>query len=125
MRLPAPLGQVDTLRNLFCNATATVMRLVLVVGTIAAVSIFIVKPTLDTTEDISNRAFEQQQQIQSDIQRNIQKNIRDTNRQVQQSINRSFQQTSQQGGPNPQQLLKCVQRAGNDVNRLQACSRKF
>ena len=125
MRLPAPLGQVDTLRNLFGNATATVLRLVLVVGTIAAVSIFIVKPTLDTTEDISNRAFEQQQQIQSDIQRNIQKNIRDTNRQVQQSINRSFHQTSQQGAPTQQQLRKCVQPAGNDVNRLQACSRKF
>jgi malate synthase len=116
---------VDTLRNLFGNFTATVLRLALIVGTLAAVYFFIVKPTLDTTEEISSRSFNQSQQIQRNIQRDIQKRIRETNRQVQQSIKQSFQQTKQQGGANPQQLLACVQRARQDVEKIQACSRKF
>jgi hypothetical protein len=116
---------VDTLRNLFGNLTSTVLRLALVVGTLAAVYLFIVKPTLDTTEEISNRAFDHSQQTQQNIQRSIQQQIRDTNRQVQRSVNQSLQQTKRQGGTDPRQLLACVQRANGNVNRIQACSRRF
>ena len=116
---------MDTLRNLFGNVTATILRLALVVGTLAAVYFFAIRPVLDTTEDISNRAFEQSSQFQTDVQRSVRRSIRDTNRQVQQSVNRSLNQTQKRGGPDPQQLLRCVQRAHGNVNRLQACARRY
>ena len=123
--VPIPEVRLDTLRNLFGNFTATIFRLVVVIGAIAAVGYFIVRPALDTTEEISNRAFDQVEIRQNDIQQQIQNSIRDTNKQIQRSLERSLNQTKQPGGGNPQALLRCIRRAQGNVDRMRACSRKF
>ena len=119
---------MDTLRNLFGNAAATVLRLVLVAGTIILVSIFIVKPALDTTEHISdsvNNSINQSINGQNGIQRSIQRNINQTNRRIQRQIRQAQRQTAQPGGANPQALLRCIQRANNDVQKISACAERF
>ena len=45
---------MDILRNLFGNLTSGIIRLAVTVGILAAVYFFIVRPVLDTTENVSN-----------------------------------------------------------------------
>jgi hypothetical protein len=119
---------MDVLRNLFGNLTAGIIRLAVTVGILAAVYFFAIRPVLDTTEkaiDSANDTYRQSFTGTNDIQRQIQRNIRQTNRRVQRQITFSFRQTRRGGGPNPQQLLRCVQRANGNVNRIQRCARKY
>ena len=119
---------MDTLRNLFGNATATIFRLVVVAGTIILISIFIVKPALDTTEKISSdigNNINQSINGQNSIQRQIQRNINQTNRRVQRQIRQAQRQTAQAGGPNPQALLRCIQLANNNAQKIAACAQRF
>jgi hypothetical protein len=116
---------MDVLRNLFGNLTTGIIRLAVAVGILAAVYFFAIRPVLDTTESISNRAFEHQNDVQNSIQRQIQHNIAQTNQRVQRQITFSFRQTRRGGGANPQQLLRCVQRANGNVNRIQRCAQKY
>jgi len=119
---------MDTLRNLFGNAASTVLRLVLVAGTIVLVSIFIVKPALDTTEHISdsvNNSINQSINGTNGIQRQIQRNINQTNRRVQRQVHQATRQAQQAGGGTQMQLLRCVQRANQDAQRIAACAQRF
>jgi predicted PurR-regulated permease PerM len=119
---------LDTLRNLFGNTMATILRLVLVVGTLAAAYFFIVKPTLDTTENITNsvgNSINQSINGQNGIQRQIQRNINQTNRRVQRQVRQAQRQTSRNGGATQQQLLKCIQRANQNVQKISACAQRF
>ncbi|HKO39209.1 MAG TPA: hypothetical protein VJU14_12655 [Solirubrobacterales bacterium] len=115
---------MDVLRNLFGNVTAGIIRLLVTVGIIAAVGFFLVKPALETTRDISR---ETNQSIQSGFQQggltNINKTIDDVNRQVQREIKRSLRASRQQGDAD--KLIRCIQRAHQDVNRIQRCSERF
>ena len=133
-------GELDTLRNLFGNATATILRLVLVVGTMAAVYFFIVKPTLETTEKVTagfnnsingtiNNAFNQanngQNDISQQIQRQIQQSIPDVPPQRlpnQVVITRTIQGLSPQEA---QRFAKCLQRARGRVPVINRCFRRF
>ena len=45
---------MDILRNLFGNVTSGIIRLLVTVGILAATYFFIVKPVLDTTENVSD-----------------------------------------------------------------------
>jgi predicted PurR-regulated permease PerM len=121
---------MDTLRNLFGNATAKIFRLVVVAGTIILISIFIVKPALETTEKISSDVSNFNNSINrttdpNRIQRQIQRNINQTNRRVQRQINRATRRTQEAGGANPQALLRCVQRANNNAQKIAACAQRF
>lgn len=119
---------MDTLRNLFGNATATIFRLIVVAATIILISVFIVKPALDTTEKISgdvNRSINQSINGQNGIQQQIQRNIRQTNRRVQRQIRQAQRQTAQTGGANPQALLRCIQRANGNTQKMAACAERF
>jgi len=114
---------MDVLRNLFGNLTAGIIRLVVAVGILAAAYLFIVRPVLDTTNkaiDSANRSFGE-----GGISRQIQRSIDQANRHVQHAVNRSLRQTRRRGGHDPKQLLRCVQRAHQDVQRLQACARRY
>ena len=115
---------MDMLRNLFGNVTAGIIRLLVTVGIIAAVSFFLVKPALETTKDISRETNSSIQKgfDQTDMS-NINKTIDDVNRQVQREIRKSIRASKQQG--NPDKLIRCIQRANNDVNRIQRCSQRF
>lgn len=85
-----------------------IMRILTVVAILAAVYFFIVKPTLDTTNDTLDRAFESVPNAGQ-----LQQSIRD-------SIN-----TGQVGGVDTNKLLSCVQTAGQDVDKLQRCAKRF
>jgi hypothetical protein len=120
---------MDVLRNLFGNLTTGIIRLAVAVGILAAVYFFAIRPVLDTTNkaiDSANDSFRQGLGPgPNEIQRQIQRNINQTNRRVQRQITFSFRQTRRGGGANPQQLLRCVQRANGNVNRIQRCAQKY
>ena len=118
---------MDVLRNLFGNLTAGIIRLLVTVGIIAAVGFFLVKPALETTRDISR---ETNQSIQNGFKhsgmgnfKDVNKTINDVNRQVQREIKKSLRTSKQQG--NADKLINCIQRAHQDVNKIQRCSQRF
>lgn len=114
---------MDVLRNLFGNLSAGIIRLLVTVGILAAAYFFIVKPTLETTKEISHEVNVNVQKgfQQSDLG-DITKTIDDVNRQVQREIKRSLRQSRQQG--NADKLIACIQRAHQNVNKIQRCSEK-
>lgn len=115
---------MDVLRNLFGNLSAGIIRLLVTVGILAAVYFFIVKPTLDTTKEVSHdfNVNVQKGFQQSDLS-DVNKTIDDVNRQVQREIKRSLRASKQQGDAN--KLIRCIQRAHQDVSRIQRCSARF
>ena len=124
---------MDVLRNLFGNLASGIIRLAVVVGILAAVYVFAIRPVLDTTESISNRAFEHSDQISNSIQRSIQRNIAQTNRQIERQLRQSginanpptqHQIRRVVHGITPAQarrLNRCVSRAGANLARFNAC----
>ena len=115
---------MDILRNLFGNLSAGIIRLLVTVGILAAVYFFIVRPTLDTTEKISNEVNVNVQKgfEQTDFG-DINKQIDDVNRQVQREIRKSLRQSQGQG--NADKLIACIQRANQNVTKIQRCSERF
>lgn len=112
---------MDVLRNLFGNLSAGIIRLLVTVGILAAVYFFIVRPTLDTTEKIGH---EVNGNIQQSIhEANIGKTINDVNRKVQREIKRSLRQSQHHGAANT--LIDCIQRAHQDVTKIQHCTEKY
>jgi hypothetical protein len=118
---------MDVLRNLFGNLSAGIIRLLVTVGILAAVYFFIVKPTLETTKDISHEVnVNVQKGFEStnfDDLTEINETIDDVNRQVQREVKRSLRQSKQQG--NADRLIRCIQRAHQNVHKIQRCSDRF
>jgi Tfp pilus assembly protein PilO len=115
---------MDVLRNLFGNLTAGIIRLLVTVGILAAAYFFIVKPTLETTEKVSHEVSGNIQKgfQQSDLG-DIDKQIEDVNRQVQREVHKSLRQSKRQGDAD--KLIACIQRAHQNVNKIQHCSERF
>jgi hypothetical protein len=93
------------------------LKVVTVVAILAAVSIFVVKPILDTTEEVS-----------SGFNDSIGKSLQSTNNQIDRALDQAEQQTSQSfsyqvsGSPaHVKRVLHCIQKANNDVTRIQGC----
>ena len=117
---------MDILRNLFGNLTSGLIRLLVTVGILAAAYFFIVKPVLNTTDkaiDSANKSFEQSFGVKGADITDISGTIEDVNRQVQRQIRRSFRTAEKKG--NPKKLVRCIERANGNVNRIQRCTRKF
>ncbi|HEU4599177.1 MAG TPA: hypothetical protein VFS26_05485 [Solirubrobacterales bacterium] len=94
------------------------------VGILAAVYFFLVRPALDTTENISRETNRSIQNSFKDSGLNdVSGTIDDVNRQVQREIRRSFRASKQQGDAD--KLIRCIQRAHHDVNKIQRCSERF
>jgi Mg2+ and Co2+ transporter CorA len=115
---------MDVLRNLFGNLTAGIIRLLVTVGILAAVYFFLVRPALDTTEKISHEVNVNVQKgfEQADLG-DVDRTIDDVNRQVQREVKRSLRASQQQGDAD--KLIRCIQRAQQNVNRIQHCSERF
>jgi hypothetical protein len=115
---------MDVLRNLFGNVTAGIIRLLVTVGILAAVYFFLVRPALDTTEKISH---EVNVNVQKGFEQTnlgaIDKTIDDVNRRVQREIKKSLRQSRHHGAAN--KLIDCIQRAHQDVNKIQRCTEKY
>jgi len=122
---------MDILRNLFGNVTSGIIRLLVTVGILAAAYFFIVKPVLDTTENVSNTVNDSIQSANQSFGTeldltDIDKTIENANKQVQIQIQRSFRQAKKRGARNdPQKLVRCIQHAAGDVNRIQRCTLKY
>jgi hypothetical protein len=115
---------MDVLRNLFGNLTAGIIRLLVTVGILVAVYFLLVKPTLETTEKVSHetninihKSFEQGGLSE------ISETIDDVNRQVQRQVKQSLRHSQRQG--NADKLIRCIQRANQNVNKIQRCSERF
>ena len=94
------------------------------VGILAGVYFFVVKPTLDTTEKISHEVNVNVQKgfEQTDLT-DINKTMQDVNRQVQREIKRSLRQTPSHSAAN--KLVRCIQRAHQDVHKIERCNEKY
>ncbi len=115
---------MDVLRNLFGNLSAGIIRLLVTVGILAAVYFFLVKPTLDTTKEISHEVnVNVQKGFEQGGLGEISETMGDVNRQVQREIKRSLRASKQQGDAD--KLIRCIQRAHQNVNRIQRCSERF
>jgi len=109
---------MDLLRNLFGNLTSGIIRLAVTAGVLFLCYLFIVKPVLKTTTEVTDKAFK------SSGLSEIGKTIEDVNVQVQRQIRHSFKVTKQHGG-NPQKLVHCIKRSNGDVKRIERCTRRF
>ena len=105
---------MEILRNLFGNVTSGIIRLAVAAGILFCAYLFIVKPVLNTTEEAFHSTGLDQ----------IGKTLDTVNVQVQREIKRSFKVTKAQGG-NPKKLIHCIQRAHQDVERIERCTRRF
>ena len=112
---------MEVLRNLFGNLTAGIIRLLVTVGILAAVYFFVVKPTLDTTEKVSQEV--NNNVAQSLKEAHIGKTIEQVNRQVQREIKRSLRQAPSHSAAD--KLIRCIQRAHQDVNKIQRCNERY
>lgn len=115
---------MEVLRNLFGNLTAGIIRLLVTVGILAAVYFFVVRPALDTTEKISHEVnVNVHKSLEQTNVGDISKTIEDVNRRVQREIKRSLRQT--QGHNEANKLIHCIQRAHQDVDKIQRCNAKY
>jgi hypothetical protein len=115
---------MEVLRNLFGTVTAGIIRLLVTVGILAAVYFFVVRPTLEATKEISHevnanvhRGFES-----ADLHQ-INKSIDHVNRRVQREVRKSLRESPNHSAAN--KLVHCIQRAHQDVNKIQHCSERF
>ena len=117
---------MDFLRNLFGSLTSGIIRLLVTVGILAAAYFFIVKPVLKTTDnaiDSANQSFEKSFNVHGTDLTDISGTIDQVNRKIQREIRHSFHVAKKEG--NPKRLVKCVQRAHGDVDRIKRCTVKF
>ena len=128
---------MDFLKSLAGMFTSSVLRLAVAVGILAASYFFIVRPILDTTNNAIDSAGGFNQALNANIQQSVQqsnlgpnvgrqvrRSLRRANRQVQRQLNRDLNQSA--GRQRRQRrLLRCVQKAHGNVNRIQRCSRRY
>lgn len=112
---------MEVLRNLFGNLTAGIIRLLVTVGILAAVYFFVVKPVLDTTKEVSH-------EVNVNVQRSLKeahigKTIDSVNRQVQREIKRTLRHSPSHSAAD--KLLRCIQRAHQDVQKIERCNERY
>jgi hypothetical protein len=112
---------MDILRNLFGNLTAGIIRLLVTVGTLAAVYFFIVRPALDAAEKVGHETNVSVQQAIREA--HIGKTIQNVDRQVQREIKRSIRHASSHSAAD--KLLHCIQRANQNVHKIEHCNDKY
>ena len=107
--------------NLGGTLLNTVVRLVILFATLALVYLFIIKPILSTTEKVS-----------SGISGNISSAFDDVNEAFEEANNPSGRSKVQikrtittANGKDQQRLLRCVQNANQNINRIQRCADRY
>jgi predicted PurR-regulated permease PerM len=115
---------MELLRNLFGNVTSGIIRLAVIVGAIAAVGIFIVKPVLSTTDHAFDTVNETLKESGiNEISKTIDVTSRRVQRQIQHQVNHSFRVSRQTG--TTQKLVRCIKKAQPDVKRIERCTLKY
>lgn len=95
-----------------------IIKIVTTVVILGAVYLFFVKPALDTTEDITDRAFDGIPSAEE-----IFENVPNSS-QIQSDIQDSLNQANLQG-VDTDKLVNCIQNAGQNVNRIERCTKRF
>ncbi len=93
------------------------IKVVTTVAILAAVYFLFVKPALDTTTDITNRAFD----TSDEIQRDIQKSIRESTPSGANGIEVTIPKSSEKA----QKLGACVQGAAGDLSAIEKCMERY
>jgi predicted PurR-regulated permease PerM len=115
---------MELLRNLFGNVTSGIIRLGVAVGIIAAVGFFIVKPVLHSSDNAFNSVNEALKESGiNDVSKTINTTSRRVQRQIQRQINHSFRISTKTG--NSEKLVRCIQRAQPNVEKIQRCTLKY
>jgi F0F1-type ATP synthase membrane subunit b/b' len=99
------------------------LKIITTVAILAAAYFFIVKPALDTTEDISrdvNNSISQSFNGFDDLQPNVQQSVRQAEK-----LQEQAQQASAEQIKSANKLLNCISDASGDVNAIQRCNAKF
>ena len=100
-----------------------IIKIVTTVAILAAIYFLIIRPVLDTTEDITNQAFESFElpdNIAPDVERSIDKAFNQAEKAQDQAASSSSAQIR-----NAEKLLDCINNASGDVNKISACNAKF
>ena len=101
------------------------LKVITTVAILAAAYFFIVKPALDTTEEVSNNIsesvnFDNFDDLNNGVQPQIEHAVKQAER-----LQENAQAASAAQISNANKLLKCIQNAAGDVNAIQRCNAKF
>jgi hypothetical protein len=124
---------MDFLRGLAGTFTSSVFRLAVTAGTLALIYFFLVKPVLDTTEEVSrtvgqplNQSFQLSQQQLNQAQQQIQQAVQQAR--APQQAPGQVQITRTLRGLTPRQsrrLTRCITRANGNIGRINRCFDRF
>lgn len=104
---------MDLLRNLFGNLTSGIIRLAVAGGIIFLCYLFLLKPVLETTDKA----------IESSGLNQIGKALNGVSREVHKQVDHSLNATKGHG--DHKKLVHCIERANQNVIRLERCARRF
>jgi hypothetical protein len=88
----------------------SLIRLVVTIAILAAIYLFIVKPVLDTTNNTINRAFDGSESVSNQIRDSLD------------AADVSGAQVDLRSQRQAQRVLRCIQRAKGDVDRISRCN---
>lgn len=126
---------MDVLKNLFGNVTQGIISLAVTVGVLAAVYFFIVKPVLDTSEEISRNfstsinesvldGNQLQQQIQSTIRQSNAEGLRQ--QRLASKLQVEIRRIQKRGNiPELKRMSRCLQVAGPNLQQAVVCVRRI
>lgn len=98
-----------------------IIKVLTTVAILAAIYFFFVKPTLDTTENISNNVSQSINDSFDSFAPDVQKSVREAQKIRKQAPPSSSSDQLEIAS----KLLNCVSNAAGDVNKISACQAKF
>ena len=116
---------MEILRNLFGALTSGIIRLLVVVGILAAAYFFLIKPVLHTANhaiDSANKSLESSLGTEVDLG-DIGGTLEKVDKRVERQIRAAFHTAKHNG--NPKKLVRCIQRAEGNVHRIHRCTVKY
>jgi hypothetical protein len=96
-----------------------ILKIATVVAILAAVSIFVVRPILDTTESVSDKARESSDRISRQAEEQSRKVQLDVSRRIALDAARSARIAGQR--ERARRIAACIERAGDDPEQMDFC----
>lgn len=116
------------LANIFGNFTAGIIRLAFTAATILLIYLFILKPILQTTENVS-KGFGSEGAVEKALDAVNQafagEGADSIRRQIESQIGGIGSDSSPTERKKANRLLRCVQNANGNVDRMQRCAKRF
>lgn len=109
------------------SAVRGLIRLLLTVGVLAAVYFLIISPILDTTNDTIDRAFDATGGISETINESLEEAGLDGIGNIDSSDSDPALDAAIRNAPDrkTKRLLRCIQRAGSDVEAISRCQQRY